>query len=301
MIRLVAVLLLVMTAFSAPVDAAARRPSVVVTIKPLHSLVAAVMQGVGDPALLLPPAASPHDYALKPSDAKLLSDADIVFMVGGGLEAFLDKAMASLGGTAQMVAMAGLPTATRLPARAGGVWEADEDHPGAALDGHLWLDLDNAKRFVNAAGEELARLDRANAETYRKNVRITLAKLMALDGELRRKIEGKTARFLVFHDAYQYIEKRYGLNAVGAVAVEAERQPGAKRIGEIRRRIGEAGVACIFHEPQFNPRLIATVIEDTPARAVALDPFGIDLKEGPDLYPAMMRRLVADMADCLGR
>lgn len=298
-----AVLLALLALVAAPAGVLAA-PQVVVSIRPVHSLVAAVMEGVGTPRALLPGGASPHTYALKPSDARALSRADVVFWIGPGLENFLARPLATLAGRARVVTLAEAPGLTLLPARQGGVWAEDgdieHDHDHAGTDPHLWLDPVNASAMVAAAVAALAEADPPHADAYRANGARAAARLAELDRELAARLAPLGDRpFVVFHDAYRYLEHRYGLRAVGAVAVSPERPPGARRLGELRRRIAELGGACVFREPQFPPRLAEVLAEGAPVRPGVLDPIGADLPEGPDLYPALMRRNAAALVACL--
>jgi zinc transport system substrate-binding protein len=288
--------------------AAAEPPRVVASIKPVHALVAAVMEGIGVPALLVPGNASPHLYSLRPSDAQRLAEAQLVFWIGPVHEAFLAKPLAALGDGARAVTLAEAPGVTLLRAREGGVWEGGahdhaserRGHDSAEEDGHLWLDPGNAKAIVAAAARALAAADPANGARYRANAARTQEALSALDARLGALLAPvKTVPYLVFHDAYQYLERRYGLAAAGAITVAPERKPGARRVKEIRARIAAAGVACVFAEPQFEPGLVRTLVEGTGARTGVLDPLGADLAEGPGLYAAMMERLAGALARCL--
>ena len=165
---------------------------------------------------------------------------------------------------------------------------------------HVWLDVDNAARIAGAAAQRLSAVDPANAARYAANARAVAERLAALDAELRSLFAPvRSAPFIVFHDAYQYLERRYGLNAVGSVTVSPERKPSARRLREIRRTIAERGAVCVFGEPQFDAGLVRTAIEGTPARAAALDHLGVDAPAGADGYFAMMRKLGRTLADCL--
>jgi zinc transport system substrate-binding protein len=288
--------------------ASAEVPSVVASIKPVHSLVAAVMDGVGAPALLVPGSASPHVYSLKPSDAKRLATAQIVFWIGPMYEGFLAKPLAALGGTARVVTLAEAEDVVVLQAREGGAWE-EEAHAHAAHsggthdedDGHLWLDPENAKAIVAAAAATLVDADPENAARYRANAAHATEALGALDARLGARLAPIAAvPYIVFHDAYQYLERHYGLAASGSITVAPERKPGARRVKEIRARIAAARVACVFAEPQFEPALVRSLAADTGARVGVLDPLGADLAEGPGLYAAMMEQLAASLASCLG-
>jgi zinc transport system substrate-binding protein len=296
----------------AAAPAAAETPRVVASIKPVHALVAAVMEGLGAPALLVPGNASPHAYSLRPSEAQRLAAAQLVFWIGPGYEAFLAKPLAALGEGARIVRLAEAEGVTVLPAREGGAWEGDahahgpahrapaEAAPGEA-DGHLWLDPANAKAIVAAAAAALAAADPPNGPRYRANAARTEARLSALDARMAARLAPVTSvPYIVFHDAYQYLERRYGLAAAGAITVAPERRPGARRVQEIRARIARSGVACVFAEPQFEPALVRTLTEGTKARAGVLDPLGADLAEGPFLYEALLERLADALAGCLG-
>jgi len=288
-----------------PGAAFADPPAVVASIKPIYSLIAGVMAGVGKPVLIVHGAASPHTYALRPSDARALDAAQLVFWAGPSMESFLAKPLPALAGRAEIVELDRAPGIHTLPARIGGVWEPDLDAPAPAgpgtVDGHLWLDIDNAKAIVRLAAERLSALDPGNAASYAANARDLESRLDALDRELRADfmpVAGKP--FVVFHDAYQYLERRYALTAVGAISVDPDRQPGARRIEEIRAKIKATGAACVFGEPQFTPALLNTVTAGTGAHAGTLDDLGTDIPDGPELYFRLMRGVARALTDCLG-
>lgn len=286
---------------------------VVATVKPVHSLVARVMAGIGEPALLMSGTASPHTWSLRPSDARRLQGADLVVWVGPTLETPLAKPLAALARDAKVMTLSETEGVRMLPAREGGPWGAGDDHghghghsagrKGEAeeVDGHFWLDPRNTRAAVNAVAERLAAIDAANAGRYRANARAAAAELEALERELAERLAPVRGRpFLVFHDAYQYLERRYELNAVGAITVSPERKPGARRIQALRQQVRRSGAACVFREPQFDPGLVATVTEGTSAKAAVLDPLGAAIPEGPGFYPDLMRGLATALADCLG-
>ncbi|MFD2648600.1 zinc ABC transporter substrate-binding protein [Devosia albogilva] len=296
-------------------------PAVVATTKPIHSLVSSVMAGVGEPDLLVDGAASPHTYSLKPSDAAALESADVVFWTGHGMELFLGDALGTLSDNATLVELAETPGLELLPMREGGAFEAHEheghdhdhdhdheghdhaghDHAQGDADMHFWLDPDNAALMVTHIGEVLAEADPANAATYAANAAATVETIDALEAELETTLAPVADRpFIVFHDAYQYFEHRFGLAAAGSITVSPEVLPGAARIDELRHIITDRNAVCVFAEPNFEPALVATVTEATPARAGTLDPEGSALEAGPELYAELMRGLAAGMVECLG-
>ncbi|MFK5925860.1 MAG: zinc ABC transporter substrate-binding protein [Desulfuromusa sp.] len=273
-------------------------PKVVVSIKPLHSLVAGVMQGVGKPLLLVKGGGSPHGYVLRPSEAKALAQADLVVWVGHDLESFLEKPLSTLGHKAQQLELAEQLEKYLLTKRQSDTWEKPthtHNHQDGELknaDLHLWLDPALAKQIVLLTGATLSEIDPIHRSRYQANAAELVKKLERLDQNLKNLLEPvKEKPYIVFHAAYQYFETAYGLNAVGSIVIDPERRPGVKRIREIRQKILQLGANCVFSEPQFESRLIATVIEGTGANTGTLDPLGADLAEGPEAYFQLMTRL----------
>jgi zinc transport system substrate-binding protein len=318
-----------------PLAARAEVPNVVVSIKPIHSLVAAIMQGVGEPDLIVEGAASPHTYSLKPSNAAALQDADVVFWVGHGLEAFLEKPLEALVGNATVVELDDAPGLEKLHFREGGPFEAHEDegeeghehaaeghdhgkeaeeahahgeeaghedHEHGEFDMHLWLSPDNARAIAAEVAKVLSDKDPANAEAYKANLASLTDKIAALDKEVAETIAPvKEKPFIVFHDAYQYFEHHYGVHTAGSITVSPETLPGAERLTQIRDKVKTLGATCVFAEPQFEPKLVNVVIEGTPAKSGTLDPEAATLEPGPDLYFTLMRSIATSLRDCLGQ
>ncbi len=330
-------------------------PKVVVSIKPIHGLVSSVMAGIAEPELLIKGAGSPHAYNLRPSEARALSDADVVFRVGEALETFLDKPLKSLASGGRVVDLAEVPGLTLLDSRDAGVWAHDDhhghhdehddhadhgdhghgdhdhgdheehgdhaehgdhdehehhdehgdhdDHAGhdhGPVDMHIWLTPDNARPMLDAIVEALSAEDPANAARYAANSEGVLTELADLDAEIAARLAPVGAKpYVVFHDAYQYFEAHYGLRPVGAISVNPERAPGAKRLAALREVIAERDAVCVFSEPQFEPALVATIVEGTAAKSGELDPLGADLPIGPDSYFALLRGLADSLVTCL--
>lgn len=282
-------------------------PEVVVSIKPLHSLVARIMDGVGQPILLVAGGASLHSFSLKPSQAAALEDAALVLWVGPSLETFLAEPLQALAGDATVLEAAALPGMVLLPPREGGAWEAHDDaeseqhdEHGGGTDGHLFLDPANAMTVAAATAEALAALDPEHAAAYAANGAALRAELEALDKALAEELAPLAdRRFVVFHDAYQYFERRYGLHALGSITVSPDRQPGARRLREIQEKVAALGATCIFAEPGFAPALLETIAESTQLRTGVLDPEGLALAPGPALYGELLRGLADSLKDCL--
>jgi zinc transport system substrate-binding protein len=302
-------------------SAHAEVPNVVVSIKPIHSLVASIMQGLGEPALIVEGAASPHTYSMKPSNASALENANIVFWVGHGLEAFLEKPLESLGSGAKIVELDDAPGLEKLKFREGGAFEAHDDgdeheasaeggedhaheeghhHEEGEFDMHLWLDPANAKAMAAEIEKTLAAADPDNAATYKSNLDALNMRLDALDKTLTESVAPiKDKPFIVFHDAYQYFEHRYHVKVAGSITVSPEVLPGAERLSEIHAKIVELGATCVFAEPQFEPKLVNVVLEGTPAKPGTLDPEAATLEAGPDLYFQLMQGIGTSLKTCL--
>ena len=287
--------------------AGAAVPKVVASIAPVHSLVSGVMAGVGRPALLLKGYTSPHTYQLRPSDASALANAGVVFWVGEGLESFLAGALGRLAPQARHLALMEAPGMTLLEARSGGLLEPDEASPGHGhghgahgLDPHVWLAPANAEAMVEAVAALLAEVDPANAAAYRRNAGELKGRLQELDRALAALLEPVAdRRYLVFHDAYQYLEHRYGLQAAGTITASPARMPGARRLSALRDLVEGKEVRCVFSETQIDSPLVQTLVEGTGMRVAELDPLGSTRGAPPDRYFEMMRRNGQAIAECL--
>ena len=334
---------------AAPAFAAAETaPRVTTDIPPVHSLAAQVMEGVGTPSLILPPGASPHSHAMRPSEAAALAASDLVIWIGPDLTPWLDRALDGLAADAATLTLLEAPGTRQLAFREGATFEAHDhgdqghdedhahddhghddhghddhshddhghedhahddhahdnhdhhDHAHDGVDPHAWLDPENARVWLGLIADALAEVDPANAATYRANAEaasVEIDTLMSEVATLVGPIQDKP--FIVFHDAYHYFEARFGIEAAGAVSLGDATSPGPARLQEIRDTIAELKADCVFSEPQFEPALVATVIEGSGARTGMLDPVGAALEPGPGLYGVLIRSLAEDLSDCL--
>ena len=307
---------------------------VVTSIKPVHSLVSAVMAGVGEPSLLVKGAGSPHTYALKPSQAQLLQDAELVFWMSHDLEAFLENSIESIATNAKSVPLMEAHGLTKLAFREGGAFDSHDhddnddhgheehdehkhdehghedhddhdehkhdEHAHHGEDPHVWLDPVNAKAMVHEIEEALVEADPSNAAAYEANAEALMSRLDDLVAEIDAELEPVKGRgYVVFHDAYQYFEARFGVSAVGSITVSPEVLPGAERVAELQDKVRDLGATCVFSEPQFEPKLVATVTENTNAGTGVLDPLGASIKDGPDLYFTLIRNMAKSLKNCL--
>ncbi|MGI9433350.1 MAG: zinc ABC transporter substrate-binding protein [Geminicoccaceae bacterium] len=281
---------------------------VAASIAPVHSLVAMVTEGITEPALIVRPGASPHTYAMKPSEAQALDQADVVIWIGEALEPWMTKAIVTLAGDASVVELGAVDGVTRLAMREGGDWTAHdhEDHGDdhqdrMAIDPHLWLDPDNAGIWLSSIAAALALADPENAEMYRANASLAVERLDAMTADIELRLAPvKKQPYIVFHDAYHYFERRFGLQPMGSVSLGDADRPGPQRILAIREKIAKSGAVCAFAEPQFEPKLLDTVIEGHGMKKGELDPIGAGLQPGPDLYPKLMQNLATSLLECLG-
>ena len=311
------------SAMSAPAPVHAAEPNVVVTIKPVHSLVTAIMAGAGTPHLLVDGAASPHTFTLKPSNAKAIQQADVFIRISESLEPFTRRVVEALPSKVKLMSLAEAKGVTLLPQRTGATFEAhahsgehdhdahdhdDHDHDAAGheggghgvQDGHIWLDLKNAQAIVAAVAAELSATYPQNAELFAKNAAEVTAKIDALSSDLQAQLSPVRGKpFIVFHDATQYFESRFEIPAAGSVTVTPDAQPSAKRLTEVRKKIASLSAACVFAEPGFQPKLVAAVTDGTTARSGTLDPEGATLTAGPELYFDLMRNLARNISNCL--
>lgn len=305
--------------------AVALEPKVAVTIKPVHALVSQIMQGIATPSLIVGGSASPHTFTLKPSAARAISNADVFIRVSERVEPFTRKIVEALPKSVEVITLADVPGLTLLDQRHGGSFEAHvhahdehdhdhahDDHAGhehddkagnsesATKDGHIWLDPQNAKLIVSAVARVLAGKYPDAAASIDKNAAATLTKLDELSVEIARELEAVKGRpFIIFHDATQYFENRFGMPAAGSITVSPDVSPSAKRLTAVRKKIGTLDAVCVFAEPAFKPQLVAAVTEGTKARSGSLDAEGASLQPGPDLYFALMRALAHNLKTCL--
>ena len=284
---------------------------VVATIKPIHALVAGVMDGIGSPDLLVTGSASPHTFALKPSGARALNEAAVVFGVSPAVEPFTVKIFASLPKRVKIVTLSDAPGVQHLAARREATFEAhdhadhgDHDDHGAAVhgasDGHVWLDPQNAKAMADEIARALSEASPGDAVRLAANATRVKAEIDAMNQEIAVTLAPvKTRPYVVFHDAYQYFEHHYGLSPAGAITVGPDIQPGAKRLGEIRRKIGDLAAVCVFAEPQYSSNVMRAVTDGTNARFGTLDPEGALVEPGAGAYAALMRNLATNLRVCL--
>jgi zinc transport system substrate-binding protein len=278
-------------------------PKVVVSIAPLHSLVAGVMDGVGEPELLLKGVNSEHQASYSPQQIADLSHADLVFIIGDNLEVKLGEISGTdtVNGKA-FVRLNQAEGIVKHHIREGGTWEVDGDEPatGNTVDPHIWLDPENAKAMIKAITARLSEADAANATTYNANASNEIANLDALETEINASLQFEKGKpYIVFHDAFQYFESRFGMTAVGSISDYTATPPSAARLAEIRNKILSSNAVCAFREPQYSDAAVSIVTEGTLAKLGVLDPIGAKLTPGKFAYAQLLRDVTQNLKICL--
>ena len=324
--------ILSLASFITPVNADVK---VVASIKPLHSLASYLMDGVGKPDLIVEGYGSPHGFSMKPSHAKILQNADLIFWVGEDLEIFLEKPLSSIAKKAEKIELMEIKGLNVLKFRERNIFDehdhddhddhgkkeddhddhehddhdkkeehADHDdhdgHEGHAhgeYDPHIWLDPMNAKVILNEMVEHLIENDAKNASKYKSNLKNAFKDIDKLTVDVKADLSKSTAS-IVFHDAYQYFEERFDINILGAFTVNTDVMPGAEQLSEIREIIEHDKVSCIFSEPQFNPDIINAVAKDMDIKTGILDPLGATLNPGKNLYFDLIRNMSDSFKGC---
>ncbi len=315
--------------------------NVVTTIKPLHSLISSVMEGVGKPSLIIEGTNNPHTFVFKPSHAEMIENADIVFWIGEDLEAFMEKPLDSLAKNAKTIAFMDLASIEKLKFREQNIFDDhddhghddhddhghkdddhddhddhdghDDEHDGhddhddhaghhdghnhGEFDAHIWLDPANAKEMVLEISHELSELDPSNKSKYEDNASKTIAALDTLIDEVDNSLE-KDISYIVFHDAYQYFETRFGVKSAGALTLNPDVLPGAKQIADIQDLINDKGIKCIFSEPQYNPKIIETLGNDMNISTGVMDPLGAYIEAGPSMYIELINEIANSIKNC---
>ncbi|SCX63551.1 zinc transport system substrate-binding protein [Pseudomonas sp. NFACC32-1] len=279
---------------------------VLASIKPLLLIAAAVQDGVAVPEVLLPPGASPHHYALRPSDVRKVQSVDLLYWIGPDMEGFLPRVLN--GRTLPSVAVQELPGLklrhfgedSHSHAEGDHDDEHDHDHRPGTIDAHLWLSPTNARVIAARMAADLSSADPANAARYQSNLKGFNQRLDALDARLKSRLAGIADKpYFVFHEAFDYFEDTYGLKHAGVFAVAAEVQPGAQHVAAMRTRLQAVGKTCVFSEPPLRPRLAETLVAGLPVKLAELDALGGYTPATAQGYEQLLEKLGNDLAGCL--
>ena len=290
-------------------------PNVVADIAPVHSLVSMVMKGVGEPKLLIPQNASPHHYAMRPSEAKALQEANLVVYLGHDMSPWLEPLFETVAASADPLDLSEVDGVLQLSYREGPVFgekeghddhddhEGRDDHAHHDHDGndpHMWLDPANALVWLDAIASELGHIDPENAARYRANAKTAKEEISHETHHIEdhlKSVQGKG--FLVFHDAYQYFENRFGIFATGSISLGDASKPSPKRLQQLKHHFEEEGIHCVLSEPQYSSKLINSVFGGFKPHIGVVDPIGVDLELGSGLYLELLENIAVGIAQCV--
>ena len=290
---------------------------VVTTIKPLHSLISRIMETRGEPQLIIEGTNNPHTFVFKPSHAKMIEEADIVFWIGEDLEAFMEKPLNSLAKDTKKIAFMDSESIEKLKFREENIFDDHDDHDDhdghddehddhaghhdghnhGEFDAHIWLDPENAKEMVKIIRDELIKIDPEGQRQYSVNAAGATLELDNLINNVETELS-KDISYIVFHDAYQYFETRFGVKSAGALTLNPDVLPGAKQIADIQDLISDKGIKCIFSEPQYNPKIIETLGNDMNISTGVMDPLGAFIDAGPTIYVELINGIANSIKEC---
>ena len=296
---------------------------VVTTIKPLHSLISRIMETRGEPQLIIEGTNNPHTFVFKPSHANMIEEADIVFWIGEDLEAFMEKPLNSLAKNAKKIAFMDSDSIEKLKFREENIFDDHDDHDDhdghddeheghddhddhaghhdghnhGEFDAHIWLDPENAKEMVKIIRDELIKIDPEGQRQYSVNAAGATLELDNLINSVEKELS-KDISYIVFHDAYQYFETRFGVKSAGALTLHPDVLPGAKQIADIQDLINDKGIKCIFSEPQYNPKIIETLGNDMNISTGVMDPLGAYIDAGPSMYSELINEIANSIKNC---
>nr|WP_192867684.1 zinc ABC transporter substrate-binding protein ZnuA [Thaumasiovibrio occultus] len=288
--------LVLLTVFSSMASA---QFSVVTTVKPLNMIVTELTQGVAQTHQLLPDGSSPHDFALRPSDLQLVKDADLFIWLGPELETFLSRITPNLDNAFALTAQPGIDFYHYEDGH------DDHSHDGhnhgeGTIDPHIWLGPQQAQQVATVITAKLVELDPANGEHYQANLAAFNQNLQSISQQIEESLAPvRTNGYFVFHDAYGYFEREYGLNHLGHFTVSPDRRPGAKTLVAIKRQLADDQAVCVFKEPQFEPAVINSIVRGTEVKVGELDPVASTIPVSAGSYFVFLEQLAAQFTQCL--
>ena len=325
--------IIILFVFSSINAFATETTGVISTIQPINSLVSAVIGNTGKTISIIPAEQSPHDFKLKPSDVKVLQNGNIIFYVSNHLESSVTKVFKNLPKNIKLINLMEESGINHLAIRDNAAWERhdhhgddhddhdkhgkkhddhdDHDKHGKKHDDHddhekeddvhIWLSPDNAIKIVQKVNKVLSLYFPENSKIYNENTTKFIDKIRNLKMELIKELSPiKNKPYIVFHDAYQYFEKTFELNAVGSVALEGDIASSPKQISFIKDKIIKSKASCVFQEPQFDSKLVKIVVEGTNAKIGTLDPLGVNITGNKDFYLQLLTNMAKSLKECLG-
>lgn len=304
----ISIIAIALTSWVSSAHADGTKLKVVASIKPIHSLIANVMQNLGTPELLLKGASSPHGFSLKPSQSRMLQNADLIFWIGPTLEASLHKSIENIASNDSSIRLEELLEETDMNDEHhdhndgdNAKHEEHEEHDHNA-NAHLWINPDNAKLIVEKIAHELGKKDPENADNYARNAVNAILKIDALIVTMEKTLAPiNKDGYILFHDAYKPFEQRFGFQSSGIISINPEVKPSAAQIRKLQGTIKQHNVACVFSEPQFSTKTTDLISQGSDVKIGTLDPLGFQLSNGADLYFNLMRQISNEFANCIGK
>ncbi|MCW8922926.1 MAG: zinc ABC transporter substrate-binding protein [Gammaproteobacteria bacterium] len=285
--------------FTSSTIAVAKPLNIVTSIKPVHSLVTGITQGVTKPKLLMSSNQSPHHYSLRPSERRMLAKADLIFWIGPGMESMMPRLLDSLKNKNRAVSLIQTPGLNLMPIRQldDGHGEHSHDHGHTKLDAHFWLNTHNADILIDAISQQLIQLDPEHKQQYQSNSQRLHGQVAELRNNLQQSLSAVKKTFLTYHDGYQYFENEFNLQNAGFIA-SSEFQPGARRISELKKIIQEKNIECIFYDAPNMPPILKSLLAENKAKALMLDPVGTSIPPGKKLWFELMNSLARQFINC---
>ncbi len=278
----------------------AETPKILTSIRPIHSLVSGLTQGLTEPELLIKGFQSPHDYSLRPSDRRLISQADLIVYSSPVIEGFLPDILKPLNTHKRIIDLSRSPGLDLLPARQ--LHDHDHHTHDMGHDGHIWLSINNARAIVNHLHRILCEMDPQQQAHYTENRDHLLTRLEGLDNTMHEQLDAvREQPFLMFHDAFQYFEKEFGLNHALFVTTGPEHKIGIQRVRYLKQQIKQQNINCVYYEPPEAPKIIQTIMEDQPLKLHPLDPVGSELIPGSELYFQLMHNIAQQLHNCMSQ
>lgn len=292
---------LVLLAWAGITHAARSDGPVVVTIKPLYSLVAQLTEGIEEPVLLMKQMPSPHHYNMRPSERRQLSDARVIVWIGPQMETSLSKIISQQD--ALIITAMQAEGIERLERRTKHSHQhtADETPPSeTSTDPHIWLSIKNAIAISKYISRQLVSSDPENSVRYQRNLQQLLSRIAQLSLKIDAELQGNRQPFITYHDAYQYFEAEHALNQVDSISFDEEAGISLKHLRHIEASIKNNAIRCLLYQPP-RPDIVDTLAEQTGIKAFALDPLGLDLKDEKEAWFEIMQTTAASFKQCLSR
>jgi len=276
-------------------------PNVVVSIKPIHSIVSALMEGVSRPQLLLESSDSAHTFHLKPSQLNLLSNADLVITIGDGFETGLKKTLGNIKDGSHLI-VSEIDGLHLYHFRNTDTNEMNKDEKDEHTDHdlHLWLDIVNIQKTAQYIKEQLIKIDPNNSNTYEDNLIKIHSRLNKLKLELQQQLATFISeRYAIYSDTLQYFEKSFHFQKPVIITPYHGARLSIHRTLEARNKMKDLKIKCLLYGPENTSKKMNVLSEGLPIKALRIDVLGAKLNAGSDQYFNLMKGLSSQLVECL--